>query len=194
MYTNRLPFHADVSVKQYSFLSKLMCSGNAVLSDLFSMFGEHQWKLLCVKYCDAFYCYFLVYVYDFTVRFLSAIRSYSEGRGICFTVCLFVCSRQKKTSGPIHAKVRMQAYSGSGCVFSPFGGWRPPAGGKRGKWNFRYYKSQRGIFAFWRFLSHISATRARIHTKYYLCTDNVCRHAPSPCGIHRPLGGGGRGS
>jgi len=42
-------------------------------------------------------------------------------------------------------------------------------------------------------LSDISATRARIHTKYYLCTDNVCRRAPSPCGIHRPLGGGGRG-
>ena len=40
----------------------------------------------------------------------------------------------------------------------------------------------------------ISATRARIHTKYYLCRDNVCRRAPSPCGIHRPLGGGGRGS
>ena len=49
------------------------------------------------------------------------------------------------------------------------------------------------FFAFWRFLSDISATRARIHTKYYLCTDNVCRRAPSPCGIHRPLGGGGGG-
>ena len=53
--------------------------------------------------------------------------------------------------------------------------------------------SQWGIFACWRFLSDISATRARIHTKYYLCTDNVCRRAPSPCGIHRPLGAGGGG-
>ena len=55
-------------------------------------------------------------------------------------------------------------------------------------------ESMGNFFAFWRFLSDISATRARIHTKYYLCTDNVCRRAPSPCGIHRPLGGGGRGS
>ena len=42
-------------------------------------------------------------------------------------------------------------------------------------------------------MSDISATRARIHTKYYLCRDNVCRRAPSPCGAHRPLGGGGGG-
>ena len=51
---------------------------------------------------------------------------------------MFVCSVNdfSTTRGPIQAKVRMQAYSGSGCVFSPFGGWRPPAGGKRGKWNF----------------------------------------------------------
>ena len=50
-------------------------------------------------------------------------------------VFLFVCSVNdfSTTRRPIQAKVRMQAYSGSGCVFSPFGGWRPPAGGKRGK-------------------------------------------------------------
>ena len=108
-------------------------------------------------------------------------------------VCLFV-NDFSTTRGPIHAKVRMQASSDSGCVFSPFGGWRPPAGGKRGKWNFRYYGSRWGIFAFWRFLRDISATLAWIHTKYYLCRDNVCRRAPSPCGAHRPLGGGGRGS
>ena len=42
-------------------------------------------------------------------------------------------------------------------------------------------------------LADISATRARIHTKYYLCRDNVCRCAPSPCGVHRPLGAGGGG-
>ena len=39
-------------------------------------------------------------------------------------------------------------------------------------------------------MSDISATLARIHTKYYLCRDNVCRRAPSPCGTHRPLGVG----
>ena len=50
-------------------------------------------------------------------------------------VCLFVCSVNdfSTTRRPIHAKVRMRTYSGSGCVFSPFGGWRQPAGGKRGK-------------------------------------------------------------
>ena len=108
-------------------------------------------------------------------------------------VCLFV-NDFSTTRRPFHAKVRMQAYSGSGCVFSPFGGWRPPAGGKRGKWIFRYYGSQWGIFAFWGFFSDISATLARIHTKYYLCRDNVRRRAPSPCGVHRPLGGRGEGS
>jgi len=47
------------------------------------------------------------------------------------------------------------------------------------------------MFAFWRFLSDISATRGRIHTKFYLCRDNVFRCAPSPCGVYLPLGGGG---
>ena len=78
------------------------------------------------------------------------------------------------TRGPIHAKFCMRTYSGSECVFCPFGGWRPPAGGKRGKWDFCYYGRQWGISAFWRFLSDISATLAWIHTKYYLCRDNVC--------------------
>jgi len=43
-------------------------------------------------------------------------------------------------------------------------------------------------FAFRRFLSDISATRGRIHTKFYLYRDNVCRRAPSPFVVHRPLG------
>ena len=49
--------------------------------------------------------------------------------------CMFVCSVNdfSATGGPIHAKVCMPAYSDSGCVFSPFGDWRPPAGGKGGK-------------------------------------------------------------
>ena len=49
MYTNRLPFHADVAIKQYFFLTKLMYCGNTVLSELFSMFGENQRQILCVK-------------------------------------------------------------------------------------------------------------------------------------------------
>ena len=36
------------------------------------------------------------------------------------------------------------------------------------------------FFAFWRFLSDISATRARIHTKYYLCTDILSADVPPP--------------
>jgi len=111
----------------------------------------------------------------------------------CFTFAVlfvFFVNDFSTTRGPILAKFCMLAYSGSERVFSPFGSWRPPASGKRGKWNFRYYGSQWGIFAFLRFSSDISATLARIHTKYYLCRDNVCRRAPSPCGAHRPLGAG----
>jgi len=69
----------------------------------------------------------------------------------------------------------------------------PPGGRKRGKWNFRYYRSQREIFAFRWFLSDISATRGRIHIKFYLCRDNVCRRAPSPLGSIGPWGAGGGG-
>jgi len=47
-----------------------------------------------------------------------------------------------------------------------------------------------GIIAFWWFLSDISATRARIHTKFYLYRDNVCRRAPSPSAVHGPWGRG----
>jgi len=91
------------------------------------------------------------------------------------------------TRGPIHAKFCMRAYSGSECVFSPFGGWRPPAGGKRGKWNFRYYGSEWGIFAFWRFLSDISAMRGWIHIKFYFCVGTMSADVPpSPVGSVGP--------
>jgi len=130
------------------------------------------------------------------LHLLPAIRSLERKARYLFYFCCFVrffVNDFSTTRGPIHAKFCMRAYSGSECVFSLFGGWRPLAGGKRGKWNFCYYGSQWGISAFWWFLSDISATLARIHTKYYLCRDNVCRHAPSPCGAHRPLGSGGWG-
>ena len=74
----------------------------------------------------------------------------------------------------------------------PFWGLASTGGGKGG--NEIFYGSQWGIFAFWWFLSDISATRARIHTKFYLCRDNVCLRAPSRCGVQRPLGRGWRGS
>ena len=134
-------------------------------------------------------------LYRYVVKFLCVCYPpfASRAKGEVFVllyVCLFV-NDFSTTRRPIHAEVRMQAYSGSGCVFSPFGGWRPPAGRKRGKWNFRYYGSQWGIFAFSRVLSDIPATVARIQTKYYLCRDNVCRRAPSPVVPIGPWGVGG---
>jgi len=102
---------------------------------------------------------------------------------------LFILFGQRFLDNP-RADSRQSLHAGVawvGTCLLPFWGWRPHAGGKRGKWNFRYYGSQWGIFAFWRFWSDISATLARIHTKYYLCRDNVCRRSLSPCGAHRPL-------
>jgi len=69
----------------------------------------------------------------------------------------------------------------------PFWGLAAPGGRKKGEMKFSLLW---GIFAFWRFLSDISATRGRIHTKFYLYRDNVCRRALSPFGVHRPLGAG----
>ena len=85
------------------------------------------------------------------LTFLLIITRHSLVRGISFTVCFFCLftffvNDFSTTRGPIQTKFCMRGYSGSGCVFSPFGGWRPPAGGKREKWNFRYYGSQYGFF------------------------------------------------
>jgi len=69
-------------------------------------------------------------------HFLPAIRSLERKARYLFYFCCFVrffVNDFSPTRGPIHAKFCMRAYSGSECVFSPFGGWRPPAGGKRGK-------------------------------------------------------------
>jgi len=46
------------------------------------------------------------------------------------------------------------------------------------------------FFAFWRFLSDIPATRGRIHTKFYLCRNNVSRRAHSHVGCIGPWGTG----
>ena len=75
----------------------------------------------------------------------------------------------------------------------PFWELAAPGGRKRGQMKFSLLWESMGNFAFWRFLSDISATLARIHTKYYLYRDNVSLRAPSPCGAHRPLGGRGEG-
>jgi len=107
---------------------------------------------------------------------------------VCFTVffCLFAfCQRFFDNQ---RADSRQSLHAGVLWIWMcllPFWGLSAPGGGKRGKWNFRYYRSQWEIFALWWFLSDISATRGRIHTKFYKCRDNVCRRAPSPSGVHR---------
>ena len=134
------------------------------------------------------------------IRSLERRRATSEGPSrylfyCMFFVCLFFLFGQRFRDNP-RADSRQSLHAGilwfRMCLL-PFWGLAAPGRRKKGKWNFHYYGSQWAIFAFWRFLSNISATRGRIHTKFYLCRDNVCRHASSPCGVHRPLEGGGRG-
>jgi len=66
---------------------------------------------------------------------LPAIRSL-ERRARYLFYCMFFClfaffvNDFSTTRGLVQAKFCMRAYSGCGCVFAPFGGWRPPAGGK----------------------------------------------------------------
>ena len=96
------------------------------------------------------------------------------------------------TRGPIHAKVRMQATLAPD-VSSPLLGVGGPWRAEKGEMKFSLLWESMGNFAFWQFLSDISATRGQIHTKFYLCRDNVCRHAPSLSGVHRPLVAGGGG-
>jgi len=74
-------------------------------------------------------------------------------------------------------------------VSSPLLGVSGPRRAEKGGMKFSLLWSQWGIFAFWWFSSDISATRGRIHTKFYICRDNVCRRAPSPLGSIGPNGG-----
>jgi len=111
---------------------------------------------------------------------------YQPWRGISFTVCFFVsffCQRFLDNPLADSSQILHAGVLWSRMCLLPFWGLAAPGGRKRGEWNFRYNRSQWGIFAFWRFLSDISATRGRIHTKFYLC-------APSLCGVHRPLRAG----
>ena len=122
-----------------------------------------EWRARYVFYC-MFFCVFFSLLCQ---RFLDNPRAYS--------------------SQILHAGVVWFR------MYSPLLGVGGPGGWKMGKWNFRYYRSQWGILAFWWFLSDISATRGRIHTKFHTCRDNVHRRAPSPSRVHRPLGGAGGG-
>ena len=120
----------------------------------------------------------------------------AEGRGIKFVLLYVFLFGQRFLSNP-RADSHQSSHVGVawvGTCLLPFWGLAASGGRKKGQMKFSLLWQSMGIFAFLRFLSDISATRARIHTKYYLCTDNFCRRAPSPCGIHRPSGGGGRES
>ena len=105
---------------------------------------------------------FLLYVFLFVCFVRSTISGQSAGR---FTP-KFACGRTLVPD-----------------VSSPLWGLAAPADGKGGHEIFVTMGVNGDFFAFWRFLSDISATRGRIHTKFYLC-------APSLCGVHRPLRAG----
>jgi len=64
-------------------------------------------------------------------------------------------------------------------VFGPLTTQVGPENPPRTGFDSLHYRSQWGFSAFWRFLSDISATRGRIHAKFYLYRDNVCRRALS---------------
>jgi len=112
----------------------------------------------------------------------------------CFYVCLFGQRFLYKTTtrGPIHAKVCMRAYSGSGCAcLIPFWGLAAPGERKKGGMKFSLLWESMVNFCILAVLEQYlsNAWTGRIHTKFYLCRDNVCRRAPSPCWVHRPRGG-----
>ena len=102
----------------------------------------------------------------------GAARLYS-GRGPARRVCTAVAGAARLYSGRRGASVQR---SGTGAA-RLYSGRRPPLGG-------------RTRLVYINTLNDISATRARIHTKYYLCTDNVCRRVPPPVGSIGPWGAG----
>ena len=128
----------------------------------------------------------------------SLVRAKNEVFVLLYVFLFFFCLFGQRFLSNPRADSRHILHAGVawvGTCLLPFWGLAAPGGRKKRQMKFSLLWSQWGIFfAFWRFLSDISATRAPIHTEYYLCTDNVCRRAPSPCSAHRPLGGGGRGS
>jgi len=76
----------------------------------------------------------------------------------------------------------------------PFWGLAAPGGREKGKWNFRYYGNQRGIFAFWRFLA-ISQQRVDGSTPNFICIGTMSANVPlSPLRSIGPWGGGVKNS
>jgi len=151
------------------------------------------WTPDCYNHFDTDSC---IFTKPCPVDYPSLVRAKGEVFVLLLLFCSLFCQRfldnpRANSRQILHAGVvwfRM-------CLL-PFWGLAAPGGRKKEQMKFSLLwvnGCQWGIFAFWRFLSDISAMLARIHTKYYLCRDNVCRRAPSPCGAHRPPGAGGGG-
>jgi len=101
-----------------------------------------------------------------------------------FFVCSLFCQRFLDNPPADLRQVCMRAYSGSGCVFSPFGGLEDPGGGKRGNKIFVTIGVNGEFLHFGGFWA-ISQQRV-VQTKFYMCRDNVFWRATSPSGVHRP--------
>jgi len=111
-----------------------------------------------------FFCFFL-----FGQRFLDNPRAVNAD------------SRQSLHAGVLWLRV---------CLL-PFWGLAAPGGRKKGEMKFSLLWESMGNFCILAVLSDISATRGRIHTKFYLYRNNVCWRAPPPLGSISPWVAGG---
>ena len=134
------------------------------------------------------------------IRLLPAIRSLERRARYlfyCMFVCLFVCLFGQRVLDNPRDDSRQSSHAGvlwfRMCLL-PFWGLAALGGRKKGQMKFSLLWESMGNFCILAVFERYLSNASRIHTKYYLCSDNVCRRAPSPCDAHRPLGGGGRGS
>ena len=120
----------------------------------------------------------------------SLVRAKGEVLVLLYVFCSLFCRRfldnpRADSRQILHAGVfwfRM-------CLL-PFWGLASPAERKRGKWNFRYYRSQWGIFAFGVFWA-ISQQRVDRSATNFICLGTMSADVPPPlCGSSAP---GGRG-
>jgi len=54
-------------------------------------------------------------------KLFGLCQFYTDALVLLYVFVRFFVNDFSTTRGPIHAKFFMRAYSGSGCVFSPFG-------------------------------------------------------------------------
>ena len=110
--------------------------------------------------------------------------------------CLFFCLFGQRFLDNPRADSRQSSHAGvlwfRMCLL-PFWGLAAPGGWKKGEMKFLLLWESMGNFCilavFERYLNNSCTDLHQI----FSCRDNVCRRAPSPCGAHRPLGGGGGG-